>query len=69
MLPHRWVSASDVGAWVRCGRGVRPSRSSYNPAPMSEGDFALHPRLAADTAQVCDLDLSRVLLMDEAVWP
>ena len=36
---------------------------------MSERDFALHPRLAADTTQVCDLDLSRVLLMDDAVWP
>ena len=36
---------------------------------MSEHDFALHPRLVADTAQVCDLALSRVLLMDDAAWP
>ena len=36
---------------------------------MSEPDFTLHPRLMADTAPVCDLDLSRVLLMDETTWP
>jgi diadenosine tetraphosphate (Ap4A) HIT family hydrolase len=28
--------------------------------------FALHPRLAADTSFVCDWELSRVLLMEEA---
>lgn len=36
---------------------------------MSEPDFTLHPRLITDTTQVCDLDLSRVLLMDDATWP
>ena len=36
---------------------------------MSGDDFALHPRLAADTATVCDLGLCRVLLMDDATWP
>ncbi len=36
---------------------------------MSGQGFTLHPRLAADTAMVCDLDLSRVLLMDDAAWP
>ncbi len=36
---------------------------------MSEAGFELHPRLAADTAVVCDLPLSRVLLMDDAAWP
>lgn len=36
---------------------------------MSERDFTLHPRLAADTAPVCELGLSRVLLMDDAAWP
>ena len=33
------------------------------------GDFALDPRLAADTAFVADRDLSRVLLMDDARFP
>ncbi len=32
-------------------------------------DFALDPRLAADTASVGDLALSRVLLMDDARFP
>ncbi|MEQ8797806.1 MAG: HIT family protein [Salinisphaeraceae bacterium] len=32
-------------------------------------DFALHPRLAADTSPVVDLALSRVLLMDDARYP
>ena len=36
---------------------------------MSAPDFTLHPRLAADTVPVCDLALSRVLLMDDAAWP
>ncbi|MCX7564007.1 HIT family protein [Xanthomonadaceae bacterium XH05] len=36
---------------------------------MSGTDFELHPRLAADTATVCDLGLSRVLLMDDITWP
>lgn len=36
---------------------------------MNAQDFALHPRLEADTVPVCDLDLSRVLLMDDAAWP
>jgi len=31
--------------------------------------FVLHPRLAADTAFVADLGLSRVLLMDDARYP
>ncbi len=31
--------------------------------------FALDPRLAGDTHAVCDLALSRVLLMDDARWP
>ncbi|HEX4861933.1 MAG TPA: HIT family protein [Rhizomicrobium sp.] len=31
--------------------------------------FALHPRLAADTAFVADWGLSRVLLMDDARYP
>jgi len=33
------------------------------------GDFALDPRLAADTRPVGDLPLSRVLLMDDARFP
>ncbi|HET9048180.1 MAG TPA: HIT family protein [Chiayiivirga sp.] len=32
-------------------------------------DFVLHPQLLADTAMVCNLRLSRVLLMDDANWP
>jgi diadenosine tetraphosphate (Ap4A) HIT family hydrolase len=32
-------------------------------------DFALHPRLAADTAFVADWPLSRVLLMEDARYP
>lgn len=35
---------------------------------MSEA-FALDPRLAADTAHVADLPLSRLLLMDDARFP
>lgn len=31
--------------------------------------FELHPRLAADTAHVCDWSLSRVLLMRDARYP
>ncbi|MDX6804491.1 HIT family protein [Terrihabitans rhizophilus] len=36
---------------------------------MTEDLFSLHPRLAADTAIVTDLALSRVLLMDDARFP
>lgn len=32
-------------------------------------EFVLHPQLAADTALVGDLDLCRVLLMDDARYP
>lgn len=38
-------------------------------AGVSESVFQLHPRLAADTAVICDLALCRVLLMDDATWP
>lgn len=36
---------------------------------MSDSDFTLDPRLAADTAEVGDLGLCRVLLMDDARFP
>jgi diadenosine tetraphosphate (Ap4A) HIT family hydrolase len=36
---------------------------------VSEGGFALDPRLAADTVAVGDAALCRVLLMDDARWP
>lgn len=36
---------------------------------MSRLEFSLHPQLAADTVEVCELALSRVLLMDNAHWP
>lgn len=36
---------------------------------MSNSHFTLDPRLAADTAEVGDLTLSRVLLMDDARFP
>ncbi|MBE7246414.1 MAG: HIT domain-containing protein [Actinomycetospora chiangmaiensis] len=36
---------------------------------MSDSDFTLDPRLAADTAEVGDLSLCRVLLMDDARFP
>jgi len=36
---------------------------------MSDSDFTLDPRLAADTAEVGDLALCRVLLMDDARFP
>lgn len=36
---------------------------------MTESAFALDPRLAADTVEVGDLDLCRVLLMDDARFP
>ncbi|HEX5282221.1 MAG TPA: HIT domain-containing protein [Micropepsaceae bacterium] len=32
-------------------------------------DFALHPRLAADTVTICDWPLSRVLLMNDGRFP
>lgn len=34
-----------------------------------QADFALDPRLAGDTHRVGDLELSRVLLMDDARFP
>lgn len=37
--------------------------------PGEPGGFALHPRLAADTAEVGRLALSRVLLMNDARVP
>lgn len=41
-----------------------------DPSPASPAaDFALHPRLAADTLPVADLPLSRVLLMGDARFP
>lgn len=36
---------------------------------MTHTPFELHPRLAADTLQVCDLPLCRVLLMNDARFP
>jgi diadenosine tetraphosphate (Ap4A) HIT family hydrolase len=36
---------------------------------MSDSDFILDPRLAADTVEVGDLALCRVLLMDDARFP
>jgi diadenosine tetraphosphate (Ap4A) HIT family hydrolase len=36
--------------------------------PLSDG-FVLNPRLSQGTAPVCDLALSRVLLMDDARFP
>ena len=36
---------------------------------MSDSDFTLDPRLAVDTVEVGDLDLCRVLLMDDARFP
>ncbi|HST28423.1 MAG TPA: HIT domain-containing protein [Rudaea sp.] len=36
---------------------------------LGEPDFILDPRLAGDTHRVGDLDLSRVLLMDDARFP
>lgn len=36
---------------------------------MAPDTFALHPRLAADTLPVADLDLCRVLLMGNRLFP
>lgn len=36
---------------------------------MTESPFALHPQLAADTAPVGDLPLSRLLLANDANYP
>ena len=36
---------------------------------MSDSDFTLDPRLTADTVEVGDLSLCRVLLMDDARFP
>ena len=36
---------------------------------MSEIGWSLHPQLAADTVPVCDLALSRLLVMNDANFP
>ena len=36
---------------------------------MSQAGWALHPQLQNDTALVCDLKLSRVLVMNDANFP
>jgi diadenosine tetraphosphate (Ap4A) HIT family hydrolase len=36
---------------------------------MSETGWSLHPQLAADTTPVCDLALSRLLVMNDANFP
>ena len=36
---------------------------------MSETGWSLHPQLAADTVPVCDLALSRLLVMNDANFP
>jgi diadenosine tetraphosphate (Ap4A) HIT family hydrolase len=36
---------------------------------VSETGWSLHPQLAADTAPVCDLALSRLLVMNDANFP
>jgi diadenosine tetraphosphate (Ap4A) HIT family hydrolase len=38
-------------------------------AKMSEIGWSLHPQLHADTVPVCDLALSRVLVMNDANFP
>lgn len=40
-----------------------------NDLPPAAPDFALHPRLAADTFVVGDFPLSRLLLMNETTYP
>lgn len=37
--------------------------------PIADTPFDLHERLAADTLPVADLGLSRLLLMNNRVWP
>lgn len=44
-----------------------PCRAAYTWPTMT--DFALHPRLAADTLAVTDLALSRVLLLNDSRFP
>lgn len=48
---------------TRVGARIAP-RNAFGNQAMS--DFALHPRLEADTAFIADWPLSRVLLMDDA---
>ena len=36
---------------------------------MTENNFSLHQRLAADCAHVCELDLCKVLLMNDSRFP
>jgi diadenosine tetraphosphate (Ap4A) HIT family hydrolase len=36
---------------------------------VSEAGWSLHPQLAADTVPVCDLALSRLLVMNDANFP
>jgi diadenosine tetraphosphate (Ap4A) HIT family hydrolase len=38
-------------------------------AAMNEPGWSLHPQLAADTVAVCDLQLSRLLAMNDADFP
>jgi diadenosine tetraphosphate (Ap4A) HIT family hydrolase len=42
---------------------------SFDEAEMSESGWFMHPQLAADTASVGDLALSRVLAMNDADFP
>lgn len=36
---------------------------------MHNTDFQLHPQLAADCIEVCDLPLSKILLMNDSQYP
>lgn len=54
------------------GRIVRrrnSGRTASGPREAYMTDFTLHPRLAADTLPVCDLPLSRALLMGDSRFP
>src|ERR1700731_2755134 len=66
-------TVSRLTAWP-----CRPRRASLNTstrrakereAAVSETGWSLHSQLAADTARVCDLALSRLLAMNDANFP
>jgi diadenosine tetraphosphate (Ap4A) HIT family hydrolase len=51
------------------GTGMIAIVETMREAEMPENGWSLHPQLAADTMPVCDLALSRLLVMNDANFP
>ena len=50
-------------------RAIQDATATDQMAHMGSHDFVLDPRLAHDTALICDWPLSRVLLMNDRRYP